>query len=217
MKPTESKGGFSLDGRQLSDERFGFYVAASDRDILSQVSDLLRRRGCIGFADTAGRMHYLVDGRGGSDFAARSILDTAGFTIRLDGEKRRLMSPVLERAIGRALSEAEVPVHLKGCRYLRMMIGMSIREGVDPWPVSKTLYPAAASYYHTTPKRIERDLRYCIRLSGQNIRHMTNSMALHWLRDLTVQYSEELTALERENDAGDRAGPGTEGHGIPHA
>lgn len=189
-----------MDGKQLSDERFGFYVAANDRDILSQVSDLLRRRGCIGFADTAGRMHYLVDGRGGSDFAARSILDTAGFTIRLDGEKRRLLSPVLERAIGRVLAEAGVPVHLKGCRYLRMMIGMSIREGVDPWPVSKTLYPAAASYYHTTPKRIERDLRYCIRLSGPGIRHMTNSMAIHWLRDLATQYSEELADLERTGD-----------------
>ncbi len=190
-----------MDGKPLTDERFGFFVAANDRDILAQVSDLLRRRGCIGFADTAGRMHYLVDARDGSAFAARSILDTADFTIRLDGERRRLISPVVERAIGRALSDAAVPAHLKGCRYLRMMVGISIREGVEPWPVSKTLYPAAADYFRTTPKRIERDLRYCIRLSGPDIQRLTNSMALHWLRDRALQYADEMADLMADDRA----------------
>ena len=121
-----------MDIHTPADDHFGFYVASSDRDIISQVSDLLRRKGCLGFADTAGKMHYLVDGRQGTAFAARSILDTAGYVIRLDGEKRKLINPYLEQSVNLAMSSAGLVPHLKGYRYLRMMIVLSIREGIDP-------------------------------------------------------------------------------------
>ncbi len=192
-----------MENGRPQEERLGFFVASSDRDIMSQVGELLRRKGCLGFADTAGRMHYLVDGRKGSEFAARNILDTAGYALRLDGEKRRLIDPVLEQAIQRALQEAGVPPHLKGYRYFRMMIELSIREGIEPWPVSKSLYPAAATYFRTTPRRIERDLRYCIRLSGETLRVMTNSMAINALREQTIR----LAGIMTEEGAADPEGP----------
>ncbi len=185
-----------MENHLVPEDNFGFFVASSDRDVLSQVSDLLRRKGCLGFADTAGRMHYLVDGRKGTAFAARNILDTAGYAIRLDGERRRLINPVLEQAVSRALAEAGLSTHLKGYRYLHMMIVLSIREGIDPWPVSKTLYPAAATYFRTTPKRIERDLRYSIRLSGGGLRPMTNSLAIHTLRETAMRLAEEMAGTE---------------------
>ena len=189
-----------MENTQLPGDNFGFYVASSDREVLSQVSELLRRKGCLGFADTSGRMHYLVDGRKGTAFAARSILDTAGYAIRLDGERRRLIDPVLEQAVGLTLAADGIEPHLKGYRYLRMMIMLSIREGIDPWPVSKTLYPPAATFFHTTPKKIERDVRYCIRQAGETLRPLTNSMAINVLKDRTLRRSEKMAGYSREED-----------------
>jgi hypothetical protein len=191
-----------MEQTSLPEDNFGFYVASSDREVLSQVSELLRRKGCLGFADTSGRMHYLVDGRKGTAFAARSILDTTGYAIRLDGERRRLIDPVLEAAVSQTLASAGIAPHLKGHRYLRMMIMLSVREGIDPWPVSKTLYPAAATFFHTTSKKIERDVRYCIRLAGESLRQLTNSMAINVLKERTLRCSEDLSGYARkEGDA----------------
>ena len=46
-------------------EKLAFYVAANDRDMLGKINQLLARNGCVGFTDTAGRVHYLIDGRRG--------------------------------------------------------------------------------------------------------------------------------------------------------
>lgn len=46
-------------------DQTGFFIAASDFDLLDHVSRMIKRQGMVGMMDTAGRMQYLVDGAKG--------------------------------------------------------------------------------------------------------------------------------------------------------
>lgn len=58
---------------QDSNSKLSFYIAASDQDLLTQVSRMMDRQGLVGLMDTAGRVHYVVDGRKGSPLPAAGL------------------------------------------------------------------------------------------------------------------------------------------------
>lgn len=51
--------------RRPKDE-FGFYLVASNRELLNHVEKLMNRQGLFGVMDSSGRVHYLIDARKGS-------------------------------------------------------------------------------------------------------------------------------------------------------
>ena len=52
---------------------YGFYIACDDRAILNCVNSMLLNSGMVGISSADGKMHYLVDGRRGRDFAANQV------------------------------------------------------------------------------------------------------------------------------------------------
>ena len=47
----------------LGCEKTEFFIIANDKDLLAKITNLMSRKGYVGVVDTAGRVHYLLDGR----------------------------------------------------------------------------------------------------------------------------------------------------------
>jgi hypothetical protein len=190
---------FTPDYRQGSPKPIGFYIASNDQDLLSHVSRIVNRCGCIGLMDTAGRVQYLVDGRKGSPFAARRIEDTAsGILSEKNQQSEKLFDCVCE-SVDQVLAEYSLGSNLKGYRYIRHMLQLSAMDPSLLRPVSKTLYPEVAAYFKVSLSQIERDLRYMIKNSRNgSFSNLSNTAALCFLHDLI---SIRVRKLQKQYDS----------------
>jgi len=144
-------------------DRFGFYIAASDQEILSQVNRLMVRSGFVGVMDTAGRMQYVIDGRRGAPFAAKRIMETTERVIQERTAQENPLLACLSPAVDMILTRHQIAQELKGYRYLRFILLLVGLDDSKLRPISKTLYPAAASHFRVSSSHIERDIRYALR------------------------------------------------------
>lgn len=177
-------------------EQIGFYIAAGDQEILAQVSRLMARSGCVGLMDTAGRMQYLVDGRLGPSFAARRILETTGRLLRDRQEQINPLQRCLGQAVDETLAAHNIRPELKGYRFLRFILLLTGEDETCLKPVSKTLYPSAASHFHVTTAQVERDIRYAMQNSDFRQLGLAGAAAICRMHDEMMRMAEQLAAKE---------------------
>lgn len=70
-----------------------------------------------------------------------------------------------ERYVTDIMLELGVPAHLRGYRYLREAIIMSIDDMELVGSVTKLLYPEVAKRFHVTDQKVERGIRNAIEVS----------------------------------------------------
>jgi two-component system response regulator (stage 0 sporulation protein A) len=71
----------------------------------------------------------------------------------------------LDANITSIIHEIGVPAHIKGYQYLREAITMVYNNIEILGAITKTLYPAIAERYKTTPSRVERAIRHAIEVA----------------------------------------------------
>jgi len=71
----------------------------------------------------------------------------------------------LDANITTIIHEIGVPAHIKGYQYLRDAITMVYNNIEILGAITKTLYPAIAEKYKTTPSRVERAIRHAIEVA----------------------------------------------------
>ncbi|UHA76207.1 sporulation transcription factor Spo0A [Paenibacillus sp. 481] len=71
----------------------------------------------------------------------------------------------LDANITSIIHEIGVPAHIKGYQYLREAITMVYNNIEILGSITKTLYPAIAEKYKTTPSRVERAIRHAIEVA----------------------------------------------------
>ncbi|HEX7056109.1 MAG TPA: sporulation transcription factor Spo0A [Bacilli bacterium] len=71
----------------------------------------------------------------------------------------------LDANITSIIHEIGVPAHIKGYQYLREAITMVYTNIEILGAITKTLYPAIAEKYKTTPSRVERAIRHAIEVA----------------------------------------------------
>jgi two-component system response regulator (stage 0 sporulation protein A) len=71
----------------------------------------------------------------------------------------------LDANITNIIHEIGVPAHIKGYQYLREAITMVYNNIEILGAITKTLYPAIADKYKTTPSRVERAIRHAIEVA----------------------------------------------------
>jgi two-component system response regulator (stage 0 sporulation protein A) len=71
----------------------------------------------------------------------------------------------LDANITSIIHEIGVPAHIKGYQYLREAITMIYNNIEILGAITKTLYPAIAQKYKTTPSRVERAIRHAIEVA----------------------------------------------------
>ena len=71
----------------------------------------------------------------------------------------------LEAHVTEIIHEVGVPAHIKGYKYVRESIMMAVLDTEVINAVTKTLYPAVAKRFNTTPSRVERAIRHAIEVA----------------------------------------------------
>ncbi len=182
--------------RLATTDQTGFFIAASDYDLLSHVSRLIKRQGLVGMMDTAGRMQYLVDGRRGTPLAARRILDTTQRLVRdmvMDPDELR---PLRVLAVDEVLRRWQLTPRLKGYRYLRYILVVAAGNDRILRPVSKNLYPLVAEEFKVPFSQIERDIRYCLKTRNSPEPPISNTSAISRMCDevneLVILWSRQI-------------------------
>ncbi len=96
-----------------------------------------------------------------------TVLDIARQICRpKSSAKSGLISePSLEAMVTDIIHEIGVPAHIKGYKYLREAIIMTVEDPEMINGVTKILYPAVAKKYATTSSRVERAIRHAIEVA----------------------------------------------------
>lgn len=142
------------------DRELGFYLVASNRELLNHMEGIMNRRGIFGVMDSNGRVHYLVDARKGTPLAARNIMATTQNVISRHLDGARTTKTQVRVAVSRVLSRYEWNVQLRGYRLLGEILRMTAVDVSLLNPISKRLYPEVASRQKLKPHQIERNIRY---------------------------------------------------------
>jgi len=71
----------------------------------------------------------------------------------------------LETVVTEVIHEIGVPAHIKGYKYLREAIMLTVRDMEIINAVTKVLYPEVARKFNTTPSRVERAIRHAIEVA----------------------------------------------------
>ncbi len=71
----------------------------------------------------------------------------------------------LEKDVTNMILEVGVPANIRGYQYLREAILMAAGDSELLHSVTKSLYPAIARKYDTTPSRVERAIRHAIEVA----------------------------------------------------
>lgn len=143
-----------------SDEAVGFYLTSSDRDLLNKVDEIMGKQGVVGLKDALGRIHYVVDGRKGSPYAARRLGEAA---MQIANEREAEGSDLVKRqtaAIDHVLLGYRFLRTLRGYRFLRHMLQLSLADPSVLHPISKRLFPETGRHYRVSPSQVERNVRY---------------------------------------------------------
>ena len=85
-------------------------------------------------------------------------------TILEDSSENKSKKDLTQR-ITQIFKELGIPAHVKGYRYLRYAIELSVQEPKLLDGVTKGLYPKVAKEFYTTPTRVERAMRHAIQLA----------------------------------------------------
>ena len=182
---------------RYSEDELGFYVAASDQDMLSQINRIMHRSGYVGVMDTAGRMHYIVDGRRGSPFVSRRIMETTGRIIRDQMSDSYPLQDCLSQVVDGILAKHALRPELKGCRYLRYLLLLIGLDESKLRPISKTLYPEAARHFQVSIAHIERDIRYALLRTDLRQIGLTTTASVCRLYNEMILAAENLQKQEK--------------------
>lgn len=143
-----------------------FYVAASDRDILSKVSDILRGQGYVGIADTSGEIHYIVDGRKNLYASVHHMQRIAEASQSYGMDAVDIDETLLRETIEAVLYRHRIPQNLKGYQLLRYILLIAAKDETIIRPISKVLYPKTAEHFSLTINQVDRIIRYATKQAG---------------------------------------------------
>lgn len=180
------------------DERtpLSFYVAASDRDVLAKVSDIMKGQGYIGISDTSGQIQYIVDGRRNLYSSVHQIRKLAESSVIDSGLGRETDEAILKSAIETVLRRLRIPKNLKGYQLLRFILVLAAKDETILRPINKVLYPKTAEHFKISCNQVDRIIRYATKQADI---HEGNASLITCLRDEVVDlYRERCEEAEAQ-------------------
>ncbi|MBO4494613.1 MAG: hypothetical protein J5752_02015 [Clostridiales bacterium] len=143
---------------------YGFYIACDDRAILNCVNSMLLNSGMVGISSADGKMHYLVDGRRGRDFAANQVKNQISNLVQISSVRTdQVDDAYIYFAIDSTLKKNGFDPTLMGTQILRFLIYQLFQDPGLLRGVGKRLYPMAMPVFHMSPSQVERNIRYAMK------------------------------------------------------
>lgn len=175
-----------------------FYISAGDQDLLQQVRTHMQLSGQIGIADTAGRLHYIIDGSRGMPYAARRILEAAARSHVSKNSRFGDIQRLLPEAIAMVLDRYCIRLELKGRVFLEYILQELAMDERKLKPLSKTLYPDVAIHFKSRSSQVERDIRYAFSCAAES-RPWPDKLGSGNTARISYLCSEVLRELRRMN------------------
>lgn len=100
-------------------------------------------------------------------FEAKMLADRISLIMELSENSHRLDQHELKLFVTDMIHRTGVPAHVKGYRYLREAIILSVNDSEMLNSITKMLYPAVAKRFNTTPTRVERAIRNAIEIAWE--------------------------------------------------
>ena len=173
-----------------------FHLASNDRDLVEKVSSIMKRNGHLTFSDSMGKEHYLVDGRSGVGVLSKNIDGIARKLSSINMQEIARRSKFNSAAIESTMAASGIPNHLKGHRYIRMILIRLMENESLISPLSKTVYPEISEKYQCSGLQIDRDIRYAVSHSGLTCFRRSPKAFVCLLFDMAKK-----TAVELEENA----------------
>ncbi|MBR2749866.1 MAG: hypothetical protein IKD90_01885 [Clostridiales bacterium] len=142
---------------------YGFYIACDDRAILNCVNSMLLNNGMVGISSADGKVHYLVDGRRGREFAANQVNQKVMSITGADRRSAHADDAYVYYAIETTLKKNGFDPTLVGTQILRFLIYQLFQDPSLLRGVAKLLYPKAMPVFHMSPSQVERNIRYAMK------------------------------------------------------
>ena len=100
----------------------------------------------------------------------RARVKRPGFPVKIKAAETNVneneyLERNLETDVTNIIHEVGVPAHIKGYKYLRDAIIMSVTDMEMLNSITKILYPTIAKQHQTTPSRVERAIRHAIEVA----------------------------------------------------
>lgn len=165
---------------------YGFFIACDDRSILKCVNAMLLHSGMVGLSDTEGKIHYLIDGRRGSNYVLGQVKDHVLPLREATPADSVYEDAIIYRAIDKVIERYGFMQTLSGTRILRSLLYHLYRKPGLLKCVSKSLYPLAQSEFKISVSQVERNLRYAIKKSPKLKQETRVIMVLRKLLDATM-------------------------------
>lgn len=195
-------------------ESIGFHITSNDHELLVQIRRHFQKNGYLAIADTAGRLHYIMDGSRGVPYAARRVLETAERQSQARSESRQQSIRRLPEAVETVLDRLGIRTELKGRSFLREILMTHAGDERHLNPSCKTLYPETARRFHVSSSQVERDIRYAFACARQesswpgNLSTGNSACISHLCSE--VRRELRLMDIGTDNDCQFRKAPGTD-------
>ena len=96
----------------------------------------------------------------------QAVIEKVRLSMKRENKTERILTKLdLESMVTKVIHEIGVPAHIKGYRYLRDSIMMTVNNMEIINSITKLLYPTVAKLYNTTPSRVERAIRHAIEVA----------------------------------------------------
>lgn len=95
-------------------------------------------------------------------------------------EKEAAANTNLEALVTMIIHDFGIPAHITGYFYLREALIYAIKNMAIVTGITKTLYPAIAKMYGTTPSRVERSIRHAIEISWDRCDQAVQQKFFHY-------------------------------------
>lgn len=141
-------------------DSIGFHITSGDNELLTQVRKHLQRNGYLAISDTAGRLHYIMDGTRGVPYAARRVLESVERLAQASDRTRLQTERYLPEVVDSVLDRLGFRNELKGRTFLRDILTKTAPDERQVNPSCKIIYPETAEFFHVSAAHVERDIRY---------------------------------------------------------
>ena len=148
----------------LGDE-IGIYIVCDDSNLLLAVNQMMRSHGLIAIGDTAGRQHYIIDGRKSHGKAQKKLQDLIFNDRRIGSDRAGGIEDLilLDKAIEAILEKNHFDKTLMGTKLIFQLVKILYRHGnMDG---IKTLYSEVGNIYYMSPASVQRNVRYAFKQS----------------------------------------------------
>lgn len=166
-----------------------FRVAATDKELLGELTKILKQKGFVGCWDKTGEMRFLLDGRAGG---YSTVLQMEVVQERLKAFEERCVGPkdkVVQQKIMKILLRRGFSPELKGTGYLVELLFYLLQPGHQISNLSKGGYLHLAKHHGTDSKSVDRSIRYAKRKAGILLNN----------RSFFLELLEECRSLESES------------------